>query len=348
MSYTKNISHTISGSKVVSYPASKSGGWITVNWQEQVNVNIEVDTDVFDNSVMSCNNHINALSGAIVLTNTLQCKEIENSAKQISNSIIDGFFNTISSEITQQMSDANNLYEAKFALLQQQSKSAYDLKHVMEKDYHRISSRYADIFENLNIECRRRIEAIDIMSFSLGQNGLTHLYRSAQDMASISMLVQQDVTTLKGIIEKNHVLNHAFDIFKRVGESLRKYTGFKKEISSSVHDISDKPGAVVYIPLIITISDALLNEKKEMKVVLPIGYPESKVSDIYQYLSDNKHTLSWIDDDGSLDDRIDSYITENADAILNENNDDYSKRIVDYIMNMWESNKLMKLEETRS
>ena len=112
MSYSRSFSKTIaihySGS--VSYPASQSGGSVSYSGTayEDVVVNINVDTDAFDSSVRHCNNSVGALTGAVVATEGAQVASIRQNAIKIGQTIVDGFFSTVRSEISQQITELKN------------------------------------------------------------------------------------------------------------------------------------------------------------------------------------------------------------------------------------------------
>ena len=111
-SFTKRIAVHYSGS--VSYPASQSGGRVSYSGTqyENVVVNINVDTDSFDSSVKQCNNSVGVLTGAVVATEGAQVLSIKKNAQKIGQTIIDGFFKTVRSEISQQIMELKNQIES--------------------------------------------------------------------------------------------------------------------------------------------------------------------------------------------------------------------------------------------
>jgi hypothetical protein len=101
MSYSEEYGRTISGSEYYSrsYPASENGGTIDgyVNWSEDVNITIHVDTSSFDQSVSMIKYHIDGLTGAVVATEAAQIEERVRSADAIGQSVTTGFFRLIGS-----------------------------------------------------------------------------------------------------------------------------------------------------------------------------------------------------------------------------------------------------------
>ncbi|MBQ3868173.1 MAG: hypothetical protein II789_06485 [Clostridia bacterium] len=55
---------------------------------EDVQVNILVDTDPFDDSVKGCNHHVDALTGSVVATEAAQVKSIREKGRQIGDTVV--------------------------------------------------------------------------------------------------------------------------------------------------------------------------------------------------------------------------------------------------------------------
>lgn len=175
MSYKRTFKKTISvdyrGSHVVSFPPSESGGTKTAEYSgtayEDVYVEIEVETDPFDRSVMNCNNRIGLLTDSVVAMNASQCKTVAENAELISNTIIDGFFQSLKSDISTQRMMLHQTVESRLMLLRQQQKTLLEKKAQMQKDYERTSARYEKIFTDLNNELSSRIHRLDQPVFDL-------------------------------------------------------------------------------------------------------------------------------------------------------------------------------------
>lgn len=159
--YSTYISGTVSGS--VSYPRSDSGGSIsvTLEWQEPIEVMIQVDTNPFDHSVNSLKHHVDALSGAVVAAETVYVIEKTQSAKAISKSVTDGFFTLIRSDITQQMAALKSKIDALVMKLNDMKHGLVKIHQQMGLDYTRITERYSKVFEDLDQETKNRVSALD-------------------------------------------------------------------------------------------------------------------------------------------------------------------------------------------
>lgn len=175
MSYTRRFRKRISvpyhGSTTVSYPPSESGGTKSVSYSgtayEDVEVEIEVQTNPFDNSVNDCNNHLDHLTESIVALNAAQCLSIRQNAEKVSSTIIEGFFQSVRSDIATQKMMLEQTVESRLMLLRQQEKTLLEKKDQMEKDYQRTSARYEKLFTDLNNELASRIHKLDQPVFDL-------------------------------------------------------------------------------------------------------------------------------------------------------------------------------------
>jgi len=174
MSYSQSYDTSVhySGTVGYSYPASQSGGSGRASYSGSVPVHITiyVNTDPFDSSVAHCNNTIDLLTGSVVAMNSAQCAAITQTGEEVSQSILNGFFGTIKTEISQQLQALDSGIKAGLGLIQQQAKAVTAQKTTMETDYNRISSRYMRLFADLDEECHKRIYALDKPAFNLSEN----------------------------------------------------------------------------------------------------------------------------------------------------------------------------------
>ncbi len=169
MSYTHTYRKTIripySGSVSYTYGPSQSGGSGTVHYsgtaEEEVEVDIEVDTVPFDSEVADCNRHVDVLTGAVVATETAQVASIRQKAKQVGETIVSGFFSTVRFEIATQIKELRSRVDALLLDIREKQRKLLELKSQMENDYHRVSEQYGKIFGELNRELDNRVHALD-------------------------------------------------------------------------------------------------------------------------------------------------------------------------------------------
>lgn len=104
MSYTRSYSSSIrvKGSMSFSYPAGEYGGSKLVTYDEVVPVNFQVTvaTEPFDDSISNAGAHVDGLTASVAAMNAANCAAIAQCSDQISDSLINGFYNLIQSDIT--------------------------------------------------------------------------------------------------------------------------------------------------------------------------------------------------------------------------------------------------------
>jgi hypothetical protein len=171
MSYSEQYSEVISGTvyEHVYHPATEEGysETISVNWSEDVNITIHVDTSSFDQSVSTIKYHIDGLTGAVVATEAAQIEERVRSADAIGQSVTTGFFRLIGSEISQQMVAIKSRVDSLFLKLNDMKTACLRIQKNMQQDYHRITDRYEATFEELDRELARRITSLDQATYEL-------------------------------------------------------------------------------------------------------------------------------------------------------------------------------------
>ncbi len=220
--YTKHIVKEYKGYVedyiTVKYDASQSGGEKTVRVrlpykgevEEDVQVNIKVDTTPFDQSVKSCAKHVDVLTGTVVATETAQVDSIQAKAKQIGDTVVDGFFNTVRFEITTQIVELKKRVEALLLDINEKQKKLLALKSQMEKDYQRTSERYNNVFSELNQELDNRVHTLDQPIFSAA----TEIYRAEDrfmesDMLNVIALTGKENAILEAQISTAIAKKHA-------------------------------------------------------------------------------------------------------------------------------------------
>lgn len=180
-SFTKRVAVHYSGR--VNYPASEHGGSIPYSGTEyeDVTINIRVDTDAFDGSVKSCNSNVNLLTGAVTAAEAAQVASIRSNAEKVGQTIVNGFFKTVRSEISQQITELRNIVDATLIHMHELSRRCVDKQSQMEADYNRISKRYLQIFSDLDSELRNRVYELDRPTFVFRDESVKSSYRAISD-----------------------------------------------------------------------------------------------------------------------------------------------------------------------
>ena len=122
------------------------------NVDEVVDVNICVDTDEYDKQSAITANNVTLLTGSVVATESAQVESIHENAQKIAKTIVKGFFSTVKSDISTQITEQYHRVEALLVHLKTQAEELNRKQMQMEKDYHRTAARYSKIFTDLRIE----------------------------------------------------------------------------------------------------------------------------------------------------------------------------------------------------
>ena len=277
MSYTQNYSGNVSysGSVSYTYPKSDTGGSGTIPYSGSVPVyiTINVNTDPFDGSVNKFNRSVDVLTGSVVAMNGAQCMAISKTGEEVSNALINGFFETINSELTQQIMTLDNAVKATLGKIMKQSKDVSDKKKQMEFDYNGITSRYLSHFLNLDNECYKRIYSLDKQSFNLAekvQKGL--LSETPSNTVALNLLGIQETSSSKTFILISSLNRKSLDVL----QTLHNYITQEMRINTAVNsflfneNIADK--TLFYIPVVWTESDMIEDTSVRQESFIPDAF----------------------------------------------------------------------------
>jgi hypothetical protein len=236
MSYSTRHHASIpySGSVSYSYPASEHGGSGTAHYSGSVSVNvtINVNTQPFDGSVSHFNNSVDVLTGSVVAMKSAQCTAIHQTATDVSTSIINGFFGTIKTELSQQLQALDSAIKATYGLLLEQGKAVTAKKNVIEGDYNRIASRYIRLFADLDNECYKRIHELDKPSFLLSEKVQKELVSdTTKNTAALNILGIEEISSSKSLLLISSLNRKVLEVLK----ALHNYVTQESRINSLVN-----------------------------------------------------------------------------------------------------------------
>ena len=291
MSYTRSKTATISvpysGSVTVSYGPSQSGGSRTVSYSgvvhEHVTVNVYVDTNNFDASIQQCNNNVGILTGAVVATNAAQVKAIKDNAKKVGNSIINGFFKYISSDMSQQIAELTQVVETHLVHLNELAKNCKALKKQMEKDYNHITSRYLKIFDELNHELENRVHELDRPSFAMDNLYIGNQQRkTGNDVLGTVLVSGGEESDLQSKISVSAVKKRALDSINKAKLFIHKQNKTQYTISHCM--LNDNTDKNIYFPVfVVETKDTTVNRNTYQPQLL-----SNQSRTIASYVDNNK------------------------------------------------------------
>jgi hypothetical protein len=274
MSYKQTYSANIpySGTISYTYPASKNGGSSSVSYHDEVplNVTINVNTNPFDSSVDKCNKTIDRLTGSVVAMNAAQSAAIRQTAKEVSKSLIDGFFGVINTELSQQLQALDSAIKASLGLIQEQSRAVSAQKNVMETDYNRISSRYLVLFADLDNECYKRIYALDKQSFYLSEKAQKQLLiEQGANAAALSLLGILEESSSKMFLLVSRLNRKVKEVLKTLREYITQEHRLNSLVNSFLFNEAAPENTPVYVPIICSETDAVDSGTANREIFMP-------------------------------------------------------------------------------
>ncbi|GHV79484.1 hypothetical protein AGMMS49944_12750 [Spirochaetia bacterium] len=352
MSYTRQYTKTIrvEGSHTFSYPSSESGGSKTehVVLHEPITITVNVITDPFDHSVSNANHSIDALTGSVVAMNAAQCAAIQKTSQEVSQHIIDGFFTSIKSELSQQIQAANSEIKSRFGLIHEQGKLVDSKKAQMEIDYSRISSRYVDIFKDLDIECRKRIYALDKQSFEMSEKVLKQLITdTVNNDAAKNILGIQEESSSKTMIMVSGLNRKSREIL----QTLFAYITQEMQLSSLVESfMSDEKIAEkkdMFIPVIYTERSAIMESKTDHVTSMPAPINDANKTGIDEKVRAYCTGVSeggWsviTDEEKNV---LNNELSALCDSYFSDSKNGNDERVYQTLMNLWHKDSLYSLK----
>jgi hypothetical protein len=322
-----------------------------------VDILVDVNTDPFDRSVSSVNGTVDVLTGAVVAMNTAQCAAIAQTAEDVSKSLIDGFFGTIKTEISQQLQALDSAIKATFGLIAEQGKAVSRQNEVMEGDYNRISSRYVTLFSDLDAECHKRITALDRPAFTLSEQVQKKLILdSIRNESARNFVTAQEESSSRGMLLVSGFYRKARDVMRTLHQYITQETRLTSLINSSLGNEKIAGTAVLSIPVIFTESDTLEGSGTAGSCFAPdfIGDAnKAAVSEkIANYCGDS--SLSWTEPaDGAERQQLNKEFLALGEEEFGGEDDaqdsgalSEKRRIYDTLINLWQESKVVTLKRS--
>lgn len=215
---------------------------------EEVVVNVDIDTDPFDSSIRNCNSSVGVLTGSVVATEAAQVASIRDHSRKVGKTIIDGFFSTVKSDISQQIMELNSRLEANLVHLRELAQRCVSKQKQMEVDYNRLTSRYSAVFEDLNKELENRIYELDRPTFKFKEMSDASACRSmGNDMASTVVVAGAESGLLEATIGASLAKKQALTAIGKANTFLVKQKSTEKLLD--ICSIKESRDAVFHTPV---------------------------------------------------------------------------------------------------
>ena len=350
MSYSRSYHASVSYSGSVSYPSSQSGGSVSYSGSVPIDVTIHVDTNPFDNSINRFNTSVAALGGSVAALNAAQCLAIRKNADDISNALINGFFGTIKSELSQQLQALDSAIKADFGLLQEQGKAISAKKEVMEGDYERITSRYMKLFTNLDDECYKRVLALDKPAFTISQKVLKGLISDTPcNTAAMSLLGIDEESSSELCIFVSSSNRKTLEILRNIQSYINQESIIKDLINSLLSNEEVKERIPVYIPALWSEKDTLESRSTEQDCIIPNSIDQQGKKIIAEKINNfcnDKTSADWKSADIREKDNLNREFSRLAETHFAGTEDATQQRIYKTMMSLWQSSEIFSMERS--
>lgn len=347
MSYSRNYSGSVPyhGTVSYSYPASQNGGSGSASYSGSVPVyvTINVNTDPFDGSVDQFNASIGALGASITAMHAAQCAAIKQTADSVSASLINGFYGTINTELSQQLQALDSAIKANFGLIQQQGKAVSGKKDVMDGDYNRISSRYMKLFADLDNECYKRIYALDKQSFALSEKVQKQLLtESSGNAAAMNLLGVEEIASSKTLMFVSSINRKVLDVIKTIQDYIAQEFTINSLFNMFLFDEESTNNIPVSIPVIWTQSDMIDTEQHSSESRQECYITDHIESEKKQLISQEVDSLcsrsnleAWEAPDEAEQEALNREFNSLLESNFAEVNDEMTHRVYRTMLSLW-------------
>ena len=346
MSYTRSYSSSInvSGSVSVSYPASEHGGTKTVSYSQNVPVTFEVTvaTEPFDQSISSASAHIDGLTASVAAMNAANCAAIKQCSDQISDSLIDGFYNLIQSDITTKKSETYTAVQTKSALLLEHSKAVQDKHNRMLSDVERERAKYGKLFNELDKELERRITEVNKPAFVLAHKVRDRIVNEPYLSSAAATADQLGVRSGRsGSVAAVGLRQKVSTVFHHLSDSLNNNLRYRYMMRNILWDKSSgSEEQLYYLPVAYCVFDDIRSAQSVYQCYVSNDPNKNTIlATVNSYVGENlKHDARNISDkDMKLIDQAFSNMVQDSSSALNEHSE-FQDRVYTEICRLWKDN----------
>lgn len=342
MSYTRSYynSISVSGYTTVSYPASEHGGTMTVTYEQNVPVTIDVTvaTEPFDYSIDSASVHVDGLTASVAAMNTANCAAIAQSADRVSNSLISGFYNLIQSDISTKKTESHTAIQAKSALLLEHSKAVQDKHDRMLSDVERERAKYGKVFRDLDKELERRVTEINKPAFRLSRNVREEVVvRPYLSQAAATAYQLGAKSGGSGCVAAAGLLQKVSAVLQNLSRSLRNNLMYRHMMRDILWDKSGDKEQRSYIPVAYFVFEDIENANRVYRCYTSDNPNKNAVlARVDSYIEERKDLEAGTipDDEMKLIDQAFSSMVQDSYSSLSEHNE-YQERVYTEICRLW-------------
>ena len=352
MSYSERYSTSVSysGSVSYSYPASQNGGYGTAHYDGEIpiDVTVNVDTQPFDGSVNHFNSSVDVLTGSVVAMHAAQCAAIQQTGQEVSAALIDGFFGTINTELSQQLQALDSAMKAGFGLIMEQGKAVGTKKIQMEGDFNRICSRYIRLFDDLDNECYKRIYALDKPSFSLSEKVQRQLLsETSGDASALNILGIEEESSIKSLVFVSSLYRRVLLVLQTMRDYINQESDISSLVNSLLSDESVDKNIPLFSPVVWIERDTLEDSSVRHESFIPVFLDQGPIRDKTDNYCSGVPRSGWEAGEEEQKEALDREFKSLAESCFAELNDEAEQRTYKTMLSLWQNSKLVYLKRSK-
>ena len=211
---------------------------------------IVVDTTPMANTMDAIAERVRETTVAVVAMQEEVCRAEEEAADQVSSNVTRGFFELQRSQISQKKVLAKAASDAQLLGMQQHGLALNRIKDQMTRDYQRITSRYAALFESLNNALQSRIYAIDQPIAKLTQTALPEINRRPIANGAPIPVIEREVINAETKLTLSRCKNHCVDVLGGCANLIAHGVRLREALDKIVRDTPVEKSQSHFVPVV--------------------------------------------------------------------------------------------------
>ena len=281
---------------------------------KDVDINVQVNTDPFDNSAARCGNQIGVLASSITGFKAAEIAVKRENEQAIVGSVVGGFTALIDQNLSLQNAGVEADMHALAGELLQQCKELGYRHEVMNKDFNRIKARYTSLFETINKELNNRIQQLIKPCFDFVEqvrNEQNRRIESSQLPVATTIGGESDAARIA--IQGSAIKQHA----EKLIDNARNFIMGNRSLGDAKARFFTQGGktAIIYSPVVIACQSNESNDRSVAVYTSPILAGKSGVEKtIWEKASALDESGMNATEQGYINDYFNSFLTAYSDG----------------------------------
>ena len=232
--------------------------------------NYTIDTNPMAQEIGSASRHVAETTKALTAMQTAVVLAEEKAANQVCENLNKGFYALIHSTLSQKIAKLKSEVDSHLIQLKHLQGHLISIKERMEHDYNRITSRYAQLFNGLNINLKHYIFEFDKPAIDFAVREIEKISNRTKYLIATVPVAQIESLTVSQKIVASNVKNHGLNVIRSMTKFLSNMYAQKKLINRIL--LSIDPAAAhtcLSIPVIISEYNFDRFDNKNVEITIP-------------------------------------------------------------------------------